>query len=1000
MVLARIDLNCAVGTKEIIEFRVKELPLEGNKRQITGTSQPIITWSVITDWKTQTEANNLITALDTYAGETAFIFNPDNTDLQESDINVRCTSYTYTESNGYYQFNLELDYLADEECIEYILDFSALDDMLANMIIFMQTYTRNTSPILINANYSPANAFHSVEGRGGYFSPQSGTTEAGFIVGVGCMDAYFATGNISYLQYAQGIANNMIDNYWFEPPPNSLIGQQTYLPHWLTLAKGGETMKGAISEPNFMQYGYFGVAVIFTNGKGLLSLAQDGDTLANVYRVMSLDAKLLWQYVHSDLLSGISYEVDYWIDRDGYRYNGETKWLDPAETDPPGTIVLVDTNLSTSLQVVYSSYTGGYLPQNSGYEAFPMWRRLISGERNHALDVSIWVDDFLRKLYSVDPNPTWQLVKQLVYDSTIIACQVENRPYLFLKNTSYPASVFDYPGTQIILINGATTTNSRIIGGVLDGGIQFAVDATNPLDYALIELQNFAISIQWESNTFLNFELNSSIDNIYEIQVSTSQDAFDLTQTYTAPLRINGLFTGSLTGLDFLKFDTTNLLWWGSAASNPNYSYAWDDGVATLTLTNDANNGLYPYVIHANLNETSALGFTLIHATTRNPPIIRYRSSDDLTLRLQSYDDEWHTIDLPASNTYINFVTAWADYSNYSDDSNQGDIQTIDIQNATTTEIDVWVQWIAINEPELLPIPSVTYKFVIKDQQPLAHTLQIGNVEMVNSPLNSLPYVPGVFPFTANTLNGLIDGWQREPIPGYNSRTFWLNNNALVEAQNVNQFLADAQESFAEASTFGVDGCFRAAFNWPRWDAISSPPYNVFVDISTDPNVRWEGYQHRAIADLAESWYIDGSTQAGRTVMRFLAFIDRFQRTNGVNTVPTDYPIPTDAPPFVAYDPVHGVALIARTAFYANLSGGERGLTYRVFRKCYFHLLSQYQPTGVMAGSFSANQATFVEDGITYNEYFAFWHGEILRTLALVKQKQDSFRLPSCGTFF
>lgn len=1001
MVLTRVELDCAVGTKEKIKFSVKELPLEGNKKQLTGSDIPIITWSVITGWLPLDRALNLITTLNTFAGETAFIFNPDNTDLQETDINVRCSSYTHTESNGYYQFNLELDYLADEECLEYEMDVSMLDGMFADMLIFMQTYTRDTpDPILCNGRYSPANAFQPVQGRGGYFSPQSGTTEAGFIIGIGCMDAYFASGIVGYLQYAQGIANNMVANYWFEEPPQALTGMQTYLPHWLTLVKGGETMKGAISEPNFLQYGYFGVPLVFTNGRGVLSAAQDGDTLANVYRVMSTDATLAWKYVFSDLRSGTNYPVEYWIDRDGYRYDGNQQWLVPGETDPPGTVYLVDRNLSSTLQIIYSSYTGGWVEKNTGYEAFPMWRRLVEGERNHAMDVSIWVDEFLRKLYSVDPNPQWTLIQELVYDSTIIASQLNNRPYLFLRNTDYPVTAFDYPGTQIIDINGAVTTTSRVIGGVVDGGIQVDMAASDPLDYALYELQNTAVAVQWESDTYLSLELVSSINNLYEIQVSTSQDSFDTTQTYTAPLRVDGTYTGSLQGADFLQFDSTNLLWWASAATNPTYSYTWGDGVVSINLTNDVIGGLSPYVAYANLDGNGAMGFTLIHATTRTPPRIRYRSDAELLLRLQSHDDVWHTLSLPSSSTYTTLVTTWEDYSNYDNANNQGDIKTVDIQNTSSDDRNIWVQWIAIADLAGLPIPSLTYKFVIKDQQPLAHTLQVGNVEITNSPLNTLPYVPGVFAFTANTIQGLVTSWKGEAIPGYQSRLYWLLRNALVEAQNVSQFLHDAQVSFAKASPFGVDGCFRAAFNWSRWDAIVEPPYNVFVDESTDPNVQWEGYQHRVIADLAESWYHDGAAQAGQVVMRFLSFIDRYQRTNSTPHVPTDYPIPTAGVPYTAYEPVHGAALVARAAFYANLAGGERGTTYRVFTKCFDYLISQYQNEGVMKGSFSKNQGAFTESNVTYREYFAFWHGEILRTMALVKQKKDGFRLPSCGTFF
>lgn len=83
---------------------------------------------------------------------------------------------------------------------------------------------------------------------------------------------------------------------------------------------------------------------------------------------------------------------------------------------------------------------------------------------------------------------------------------------------------------------------------------------------------------------------------------------------------------------------------------------------------------------------------------------------------------------------------------------------------------------------------------------------------------------------------------------------------------------------------------------------------------------------------------------------------------------------------------------------YANLAGGTRSITFRVLKRSIAFMNTQYVASGTMAGSWAAGQPTFIEGSVTYREYFLFWHGEIITTLALLLKNKNAISYPSCST--
>jgi len=127
--------------------------------------------------------------------------------------------------------------------------------------------------------------------------------------------------------------------------------------------------------------------------------------------------------------------------------------------------------------------------------------------------------------------------------------------------------------------------------------------------------------------------------------------------------------------------------------------------------------------------------------------------------------------------------------------------------------------------------------------------------------------------------------------------------------------------------------------------------------------------------------------------MKFITFLDNFYTARGSIQPITDFPEFIDAQ--VNYHEPHVAALVMKAAIYANLAGGSPAITRRVILKSFEYIKSQYVASGNMLGSFAAGQPTFVSGGVTYREYFGFWHFEIIEALSLALKYNNSFRSPA-----
>lgn len=313
-----------------------------------------------------------------------------------------------------------------------------------------------------------------------------------------------------------------------------------------------------------------------------------------------------------------------------------------------------------------------------------------------------------------------------------------------------------------------------------------------------------------------------------------------------------------------------------------------------------------------------------------------------------------------------------------------------------------------------LPVNAPVYTAGIYTNSPVAHTLWVKRIRQ--TPARNIAYYPGAIPFTANFAGSppmLID-WRGPVYAGYQAPDMWVKTGNTAAAVTCTQLLVDAQAAWAAQTGFTA-GPFAPVFYFNRDDAVQYGPVNTFGWEGPDPNPKWGGYQYRPLAELGVSFAgaAPGSALYTKTLQGLTTFLNwlandkwwpSFQPSvidawaSQINhCAASDLPPapamqqipagpPTDFPKTgaeVNYNEPHMTALILRTVILrdqklrpkGDASGVIGDVDARVLDKCIMTLDSMWVTSGVMAGTFSNDPDA--------HEWYGFWHGEILTTLAM-----------------
>ena len=286
--------------------------------------------------------------------------------------------------------------------------------------------------------------------------------------------------------------------------------------------------------------------------------------------------------------------------------------------------------------------------------------------------------------------------------------------------------------------------------------------------------------------------------------------------------------------------------------------------------------------------------------------------------------------------------------------------------------------------------PQKVYKAAISSKLTTAHDFYIGDFRPLNSPSDDFAYPHA--PFTCNILDGVVSAFRGRPYVGYQAPDYYADIGSDKLDGILDMFL-DSQRAYSKQLSSGKYHFFAQVYNWNYWDGGDFEDQNIgsFGWDGNDPNSRWEGYSGRAILSVARALYLQtDNVKARDCTSRYLKSLDRWFFANP-NKMPTDF-IPV-GDPVSFYTTVYYPAKLLQAAIYANLAGVDAEITWRIIKNCYDFLKTEYQPTGVMQGSFSKTQGFF--DGF-HQQYFLFWHASIIDALSLLAEKYDDINLPPC----
>jgi phage-related protein len=1032
MAIASLELDPQFEITQKISYPTIETQLgDGYKQTMRTSLSEIEEYEVSRTGLTTTEIDSIMSSLKAFEGIEGFQWRPNTKEPYKVYI---CDGWeqTLTAPNMWLlRATFRLD--SKGECLAFAayIDDVEIKDWLSGADSFLTTYTRNTSPLMANSNHLLINSFHEVLGRGGYFPGSSGTSEGQAILIKACCEAYLQTGVVSWLTRAQNMASAFIQYYYnnttIPSNPNNI-----WIPHWLLNIKYPFPSKGLSTSADYLNYGYFGITVNFTNGTAVIPSGggTNGERLSDVYKVYTMSGELLWRNVYAPLISGSEYSIQYWVVNtrmlgQNYRIFPESSasgGTAPVATSEAAGTIKLNTNYTGQAKLVYAAYTTSNVVINQKFEAYPMWRALLSTEFNCAFDTLPWGYEGYKLLNQITGLLSWDQAREATKQNLITQATVVNISNYYVKDNN--PDPFIYPGSQYIVVNNSNgATALRQVGGTLNNFLRINVNAAPGGSFPSVEVQNFAIQTGFGNNTQVTVETAHTNSTVMQVILSTNSDAFSQSDLYSADFLVPGsstLVTKTFNAQDFIKWKDTTVIWHNTIADNPIYTYSGGAGASASTTRASETIGNQQAVIHTTTIDRGSTGFAgmgyvivdgsnvpLNGGSVRPPKMYLNITGSNVNLRITDASNIVWERSISATTGWQKLQYQWSDftYATSNGGSSSGITPNLDdfirkIEFETTGNSTIKTWWITKqDDPPKLPTPVTVFKASLVEKDRNAHTFYCGTFRPIGSLFDTLLYNPGVVPFTVNIINGAVDAWRGIPMTGYQDPAIWREFGLEDRCQQALQFLSDAQDAYYTQSTAKKIGAFAPAFLWAYWDAIDfiQGDLNKFSWRAPDPNARWCGYQYRPLVAVARAWMLKkDDSLAGKITMRFLAFIDNDLLTRNATNPLTDFP-PIIAPQ-ANYNEPHSCALILRAALYANISGGSRDITFRLIKRCLEYLRSQYVSTGTMAGSFSAGQPTFVESSVTYREYFGFWHGEIISTLCELLRLKDQIRYPTCQT--
>jgi hypothetical protein len=343
------------------------------------------------------------------------------------------------------------------------------------------------------------------------------------------------------------------------------------------------------------------------------------------------------------------------------------------------------------------------------------------------------------------------------------------------------------------------------------------------------------------------------------------------------------------------------------------------------------------------------------------------------------------------SPTWSSFV--WSTTNGYAQGGIQPDTNAniLSVQISVTSGSFVYLWWVGKTAPEAFLSPSLIYRGGITDKGVTSRTLYAGDILVNNSPTDTLLNTPGTTPFSRRVTSGSPGEIIGLPHSGYQNPWIWKQWAETTRLNNTISFLEASKTNYG--SSIGETGPFTPFYNWSDPTNQLSGTVNAFRFVSNDALSTSGQYQVQVLLYLAKTWYDEkGNQRLKNLVMGWLQWADQIYATRSGSLPPISFPSTGIA--IAGHNP--GVqAMIGEVALWANLSGGDPGITFRWINRSLDYLDSQFViPGSLMSGSWSLNQTTFTTG---LKQYYSWWHGAILSFYSLLLSNKASITYPPCS---
>lgn len=838
--------------------------------------------------------------------------------------------------------------------------------------------TRSTEPMAHNMDNLVKAQYHKEIGRNGYFTPESGTSEGQFLTILGLLSMYETTREMKWLGMAEKLVEAafriLYKNCNF---PNSYTFTEftTYIPHWLfNVSK------------DFKSEAYYVKEIKVKKGKGIIETEYEA---RKVFKAFTNNAKLAWD----DPYASITPKDSHIFEEDICEYEISSYSINEKDIS----VQLTD-NITDTVMVVYSDMGGPVIKPSENYEAYPIWRPLKEGETDAAVD-SLWWSYFCwKKLYAITKSERYRLLMTHTQNVLKRTCQLSDVEQYFgaafnlTEDESKDGVLIDIDNTYKDSSN--RTPEPKWYRNEEDGSIEINIeDGTGSilLGAQINKDTNYndryyelAVSSGIRTAVVLTIKCVSNNGAIREFSYGQIAKGHEFDSTTYEPeilkYPIKKFKDVSRCKFDLLYSPHAELIYKSDGCSVNFSEVELKEGLArrvdfeVKTQYDDDGNAYAGYAQYHPSMKTE----TFIEV-----PKITYSSSGCIEI---TFFDElgWKWVKaLPASEKLITVSLDKNDFYLYEiqkngfanvPDTPEGELNTLLFCGISKTS-QLTLLRLGVVEDAKFDTTSYTTGIDIEITEEKAQTFKLHYLRPL--PIKEYKYSPYTFPFTMNTVNGVINSWRGTPYIGYQCPWFWQD---IGDEEGINtnlRFLKDAQKEYSTRLKNGYN-FFMPCFIWDRWDSLEYGEPNTFSFNGPDPNTNWGGYQYRAIANVALALMNEPENKIAKSIVyNFFVSLNKIWKT-GNEQPPTTFNSDGSITTQEGLD-LHGVALILRAAIYAYQSCSiSDGICLSLINKCLKFMNNNFEfPTDRGDYNTESTAGTWRKDGLWYQ----FHGGEILHAI-------------------